>query len=117
MVDLQYDTGICLPHTVMPLLQIHFDTIFFSGHVPWDHCKNVEYLMDTKELPEKECFYSSMDESNITDQDYQHCRDFFSKFKCKHLAEYIALYCWTGNSFTFFILVYFMIPNLYFLYL
>ena len=43
-------------------------------------------------LPPIECFYSSLTESAISQDDYEHAQKVFSDFQCHNLGEYHDLY-------------------------
>ena len=43
-------------------------------------------------LPDKESFYSNLNMKNITDIDYRHAKNIFSKFNIKNLGEYHNFY-------------------------
>ena len=47
---------------------------------------------DETSLPDKECFYSSLNMENIDDIDYRHGNNVFKKFKLKNQGEYHDLY-------------------------
>ena len=51
----------------------------------WDKYK------ETK-LPNKEKFYSSLNNTNISDEDYKRALEIWDKFNCKNLGEYSDLY-------------------------
>ena len=43
-------------------------------------------------LPPKEAFYSTLTNSDISDEDYQHAQQFFTTFECKNLGDYNDIY-------------------------
>ena len=45
-----------------------------------------ESLSETS-LPKKEAFYSSLNDEDIIDEQYQHAQDVYKKFVCKNLGE------------------------------
>ena len=59
-----------------------------------------EYITDwmtleEMELPPKECFYSTLRKSGITDQEYVYAQSMWNKHKCETLRDYLELYLWT----------------------
>ena len=51
----------------------------------WEKCE------ETK-LPNKEKFYSSLNDTNISDENYKRALEIWDKFNCKNLGEYSDLY-------------------------
>ncbi|XP_043472025.1 uncharacterized protein LOC122504821 [Leptopilina heterotoma] len=56
-----------------------------------------EYLdsrekLDETELPPKEKFYSTLNDSNVSDKDYAHAQKVWSEFSCQNIADYVYLY-------------------------
>ena len=52
---------------------------------------NFERFKETQ-LPRKESFYSSLNDENIIDEQYQHALKVWGKFNCKNLGDYHDLY-------------------------
>lgn len=55
----------------------------------WLNCKE---KLKVECLPPKESFYSTLNGSGITDQDYEHAQKVFEMFNMKSFAEYMELY-------------------------
>ncbi|XP_072033599.1 uncharacterized protein [Amphiura filiformis] len=62
-----------------------------KGVYPYDHVNSLEKLQETS-LPSKEAFYSKLNESEISDEDYQHAQNVWNTFKMKTMREYHDLY-------------------------
>ena len=62
-----------------------------KGVYCYEYTDNWEKYNETK-LPNKEKFYSSLNDTNITDEDYKRALEIWDKFNCKNLGEYSDLY-------------------------
>lgn len=62
-----------------------------KGVFPYDHIASLENLEETS-LPDKECFYSKLYDSEISEQDYQHAQTVWESFNIQTLGEYSDLY-------------------------
>jgi len=62
-----------------------------KGVFPYDWFNPLEKL-DEKQLPPKEAFHSKLNNSNITDDDFEHARKVWDNFKIKTFREYHDLY-------------------------
>ena len=62
-----------------------------KGIYPYEYMDSWERFNETS-LPDKEYFYSNLNMKNITDIDYRHAKNIFSKFNIKNLGEYLDLY-------------------------
>ena len=69
----------------------HQDLLFQKGIYPYNHIKSWESFEET-ELPSKECFYNDLDESHISDKDYEHAKNVWEKLDCKTLGDYHDIY-------------------------
>ena len=63
-----------------------------KGIYPYEYIDGKEKLDETQ-LPSKEKFYSSLSETNISDEDYEHAQKVWKTFSCQTLADYTRLYC------------------------
>ena len=50
-------------------------------------------MRETKKIPKKKYFFSSLTNSQISDEDYAHSKNVFSAFSCKDMIDYTELYC------------------------
>jgi len=66
-----------------------------KGVYPYESVTGIQMLIDTRQLPPKEDFYSSLTNSSVSEKDYEHARKVFNKFKCVNLLVYTELYCAT----------------------
>ena len=62
-----------------------------KGIYPYKYMDNFDRFKETQ-LPRKQSFYSSLNDENITDEEYQHAQDVYREFNCKHLCDYHDLY-------------------------
>ena len=58
-----------------------------KGVFPYDWFDNIEKL-DEKKLPEKEKFYSKLNDEHISDKDYEHAQKVWKKLGIKNMREY-----------------------------
>ena len=68
-----------------------FDLLLRKGVYPYDYVSSVEKLNDT-ELPPKSSFYSKLNDSDISDEDYEHAQRVWKEFGIKTLKDYHLLY-------------------------
>ena len=62
-----------------------------KGVFPYEHMTDFSKLSETS-LPSKEAFYSQLNESGISDKDYDHAKKVWSTFNCKTMRDYHDLY-------------------------
>ena len=62
-----------------------------KGVYPYDYFDNTKKYNEQK-LPNKEEFFNKINNKNISDEDYEHAKNVFEKFKCKNLLDYSILY-------------------------
>ena len=62
-----------------------------KGVYCYEYTDKWEKYNETK-LPNKEKFYSSLNNTNISDEDYKRALEIWDKFNCKNLGEYSDLY-------------------------
>ena len=62
-----------------------------KGVYPYDYIDSIAKLSETC-LPPKSQFYSKLNDTNISDEDYQHALEVWKTFKCNTLRDYHDLY-------------------------
>ena len=62
-----------------------------KGVYPYEYISSWDKFMETELLP-KEAFYSNLNMSNISDDDYQHAQKVWQAFNIENLGEYQDLY-------------------------
>ncbi|XP_051159144.1 uncharacterized protein LOC127280280 [Leptopilina boulardi] len=65
-----------------------------KGVFPYEYIDSREKLDETQ-LPPKEKFYSTLNDSYVSDEDYAHAQKVWSEFNCKNLGDYVYLYMQT----------------------
>ena len=70
------------------------DLLKRKGVFPYDHIKSFQSL-EERQLPSKEDFYSSLNDSNISSADYDHAKNVWSSFSCQSLGDYSDIYLQT----------------------
>ena len=65
-----------------------------KGVYPYD-CMDIFEKFEEKKLPNKEDFYSVMNDEHITNDDYKHAKNVWNAFKIKSMGEYHDLYLGT----------------------
>ena len=62
-----------------------------KGVYPYEYMDSIERFKENK-LPPKESFYSSLNDKNISDEDYAHAKKVWDAFKMEDLKDYHELY-------------------------
>ena len=62
-----------------------------KGIYPYDYFDNTKKYNEQK-LPDKKEFFNKINNKNISDEDYNHAKNVFNKFKCENLFDYSILY-------------------------
>jgi hypothetical protein len=60
---------------------------------PYEYCTSLEKMMETKKLPLRKNFDSSLSESKISKDDHNFAKSVWNKFQCKNLLDYTEIYC------------------------
>ena len=74
--------------------ETQYDLLTRKGIYPYEYMSSWDKFKETQ-LPPIEAFYSNLDMSNISDDDYQHVQKVLSAFRIHNLAEYHDLYLCT----------------------
>ncbi|XP_049872417.1 uncharacterized protein LOC126380040 [Pectinophora gossypiella] len=69
----------------------HFNLLTRKGVYPYDYMCNWERYKE-KCLPPKDCFYNSLTNEPISDEDYEHAQSVWLKFSLTNMGEYTDLY-------------------------
>jgi hypothetical protein len=64
-----------------------------KGIFPYDFVKSIEQMKACKEIPDKKYFYNSLNEENISDENYSHAQKVFNIFGHANMCEYMEFYC------------------------
>ncbi|KAG1650299.1 hypothetical protein GQR58_028156 [Nymphon striatum] len=67
------------------------NSLLRKGVYPYDYMNSLEKLDETS-LPPKNAFYSKLNDSNISDDDYKHAQSVWNIFKMKSMRDYHDLY-------------------------
>lgn len=68
-----------------------FDLLRRKGVYPYNYVDSIDRLSETK-LPPKEAFYSKLNDSDISEEDYKHAQTVWNMFGCRSLRDYHNLY-------------------------
>ena len=71
--------------------------IYKKGIYPYEYIDSYEKF-EEKNLPEKEKFYSKLNEKHITEEEYEHAKKVWEKYECKTIGDYHDLYLKTDVS-------------------
>jgi hypothetical protein len=67
------------------------DLLLRKGIYPYEYIDSIDRFFETK-LPPKSVFYSKLNDSDISDEDYEHAQTVWKEFEFKTLREYHDLY-------------------------
>jgi hypothetical protein len=68
-----------------------FNLLTKKGVYPYDYMNSMERFDDSS-LPSKKDFYSQLNDSDITDDNYSHAQKVWTLFNCKSMGDYHDLY-------------------------
>lgn len=71
--------------------QDQFKLLMRKGVYPYEYMTDL-HKYDEMFLPSKDCFFSSLNNENISDEDYYHAQLVWLEFNIKNLGEYTDLY-------------------------
>ena len=66
-------------------------TLCQKGHYPYEWFDSTDKF-DYEGLPPKECFYSSLKQEGISDEDYEHAKKVYTDLNCKTFRDYHMAY-------------------------
>lgn len=69
----------------------HIDLLKRKGIYPYDYMKNNNVYNESK-LPTIEHFYNKLNDEKISENDYKHALNVFTKFNCQSIGDYHDLY-------------------------
>ena len=67
--------------------------VLCKSFFPYEYCTSWDKMIETKKLPSRRNFNSSLSESKISKEDHDFAKSVWSKFNCKNLLEYTEIYC------------------------
>lgn len=70
-----------------------FRMVLQKGIFCYDYCSSIGKMTKTKLIPPRQAFYSSIQESSVTESEYVFAKQVWRKFKIRNLTEYAMLYC------------------------
>ena len=62
-----------------------------KGIIPYNYL-TCEAVLDDRQLPAKEAFFSNLNNEGISDADYEHAQRMWRAMECKNLWEYTKYY-------------------------
>lgn len=72
--------------------------LFILGIYPYEFATSLKLLKKTKQIPEQKQFFSKLNNTGVSDEDYKHAQIVFKTFKCDNMLEYTELYCQVDTS-------------------
>ena len=63
-----------------------------KGFFPYEWATSLELLQNTRLLPDRQCFYSKLKGSTITEAEYVHALNVYDLFDCRNMEDYMELY-------------------------
>jgi len=63
-----------------------------KNYFPYEYLDSIDKLKD-KELPGHQLFFSSLDDTNITEDEYKFAQEAWNTFNCETLEDYLRTYC------------------------
>ena len=64
-----------------------------KGVYPYEYFSSFEHIINSRTFPSRKSFYSTLKDTGITAQDYQHGKKVFKFFQCRTMEDYMKLYC------------------------
>lgn len=66
-----------------------------KGVFPYEAVTSMTMMQTTQFLPPISDFYSSLTDSTVSVEDYEHAQKVYLEFKCQNLLDYAEIYCAT----------------------
>ena len=63
-----------------------------KGFFPYEWNTSLQLLQETKSLPDRQCFFSKLKGSTITEEEYSHALSVYGLFGCQTMEDYMELY-------------------------
>ena len=60
---------------------------------PYEICTSVSKMEECKKFPPRDAFFSTLTQDAISEADYLHGEEMFTKFGCENMLEYLEIYC------------------------
>ena len=73
-----------------------FEMLLRKGVYFYDYASDFKVFSE-KELPERKDFFNKLQDSGISEKDYQYSKKVFKEFKCQSLLQYMELYIKTDT--------------------
>lgn len=86
----EMDEGYDIPDST-PTPKPKLDLLLKKGIYPYDWMDSIEKFQETKLSP-KESFFSKLNDSNVTDEDYEHAQKVWKEFGMETFRDYHNLY-------------------------
>ena len=64
-----------------------------KGVYPYEYFSSFEHIKNSRTFPSRKNFYSTLNDTGITAEDYQHGKKVFEFFQCRTMEGYMKLYC------------------------
>ena len=69
------------------------NAVLEKSFFPYEYCTSLTKMNQTKKIPKKSDFYSSLSEKSITTENHIFAKNVWKMFDCKNLTDYTKLYC------------------------
>jgi len=64
-----------------------------KGVCPYEWIRSAEFLHSQTSFPPLSAFHSTLTNSDISQEDYEHGCTIYEEFKCRNMLDYVYLYC------------------------
>lgn len=73
--------------------QQRLEMVLHKSFFPYEYCSSYAKMVETKALPKRKDFYSSLTKETLSKEDYDFARTVWNEFKCRNLLDYAEVYC------------------------